>query len=179
MININKIAGSLAFIAAAALSSTASASIYNVSSPVDQIPYTNSARVDSVGSFSDTYNFTISSLSDWTASVTNIQLSSFLNIADLNMRIFDSANNQLSNSGSNVAVFGDNILAGSYYAIVTGTTTGSIGGAYMMSISTPPLPVPLPAAVWLLGSGLIGLVGVARRKERSQTMNMPLEVSTS
>ncbi len=28
----------------------------------------------------------------------------------------------------------------------------------------PPNPVPVPAAVWLLGSGLIGLAGVARRK---------------
>ncbi len=27
-----------------------------------------------------------------------------------------------------------------------------------------PAPVPLPAAVWLFGSGLLGLVGVARRK---------------
>jgi hypothetical protein len=25
-------------------------------------------------------------------------------------------------------------------------------------------PVPVPAAVWLLGSGLIGLVGLRRRK---------------
>jgi hypothetical protein len=25
-------------------------------------------------------------------------------------------------------------------------------------------PVPVPAAVWLLGSGLLGLAGVARRK---------------
>ncbi len=26
-------------------------------------------------------------------------------------------------------------------------------------------PVPVPAAVWLFGSGLIGLIGVARRKK--------------
>lgn len=30
---------------------------------------------------------------------------------------------------------------------------------------TPP-PIPLPAAVWLLGSGLLGLAGVARRKSQ-------------
>ena len=28
-------------------------------------------------------------------------------------------------------------------------------------------PVPVPAAVWLFGSGLIGLIGIARRKARS------------
>lgn len=26
-------------------------------------------------------------------------------------------------------------------------------------------PVPIPAAVWLFGSGLLGLIGMARRKE--------------
>ena len=33
------------------------------------------------------------------------------------------------------------------------------------SIVEPPEPIPVPAAVWLFGSGLIGLVGVARRKK--------------
>jgi hypothetical protein len=27
--------------------------------------------------------------------------------------------------------------------------------------------VPVPAAVWLFGSGLLGLVGIARRKKRN------------
>ena len=31
-------------------------------------------------------------------------------------------------------------------------------------------PVPVPAAVWLFGSGLLGLIGVARRKNTKQTM---------
>jgi hypothetical protein len=30
---------------------------------------------------------------------------------------------------------------------------------------TGPAPVPLPAAVWLFGAGLLGLVGIARRKK--------------
>lgn len=39
---------------------------------------------------------------------------------------------------------------------LTLTVSGGGGGG--------PPPVPLPAAVWLLGSGLLGLAGVARRK---------------
>jgi hypothetical protein len=31
----------------------------------------------------------------------------------------------------------------------------------------PPPPVPLPAAVWLFGSGLLGLIGIAHRKKKT------------
>lgn len=33
-----------------------------------------------------------------------------------------------------------------------------------VSLSVTDAPVPVPAAAWLLGSGLLGLIGVARRK---------------
>jgi len=32
---------------------------------------------------------------------------------------------------------------------------------------SPDAPVPVPAAVWLFGSGLLGLVGIARRKKKA------------
>ena len=57
-------------------------------------------------------------------------------------------------------------LATAYYAnergqiIGDGLLAGQTGGqaAYLLA------PVPVPAAVWLFGSGLIGLIGLARRK---------------
>lgn len=41
---------------------------------------------------------------------------------------------------------------------------GAIRGQFCESI---PSPVPVPAAAWLFGSGLMGLVGVMRRRIRS------------
>ena len=34
-------------------------------------------------------------------------------------------------------------------------------------VPTPVAAVPVPAAVWLFGSGLLGLVGIARRKKKA------------
>ena len=39
----------------------------------------------------------------------------------------------------------------------------SVGSALVRNVS----PVPVPAALWLFGSGLLSLIGVARRKTRS------------
>ena len=61
--------------------------------------------------------------------------------------------------------------------IWTGGTLGiGISDAFTFSIDVPDMrsftlrqwgtPVPLPAAVWLFGTGLIGLIGLARRKVR-------------
>jgi hypothetical protein len=43
----------------------------------------------------------------------------------------------------------------------TGVVTLSASG---LTFGTASAPVPLPAAIWLLGSGLLGLAGVGRRK---------------
>lgn len=169
-----KTLASIAFLAAVALSGSASASTYNVLTPVDQALYVNLA-MSPVGSFSDTYNFTIDSLSDMAASVTNYHLPigtiDVLNISGLNMSIFNAANDFLTSSGSGFSVFGT-VPAGAYHALVTGNGHGASGGAYIISLGTSsvlaaPAAVPVPAAAWLLGSGLIGLIGVARRKVRA------------
>lgn len=45
-----------------------------------------------------------------------------------------------------------------------GYTGGSITGANLVMV-TNVAAVPVPAAVWLFGSGLLGLIGFARKKK--------------
>ena len=47
---------------------------------------------------------------------------------------------------------------------LTWTLSSSVLAIDLEKVS-PPAAIPVPAAVWLFGSGLIGLVGIARRKK--------------
>ncbi len=49
-----------------------------------------------------------------------------------------------------------------------GATAGTVISNVVFSFGTTPganVPVPIPAAVWLFGSGLLGLVAIARRRQ--------------
>ena len=54
-----------------------------------------------------------------------------------------------------------NLLSGDWYVNVhtVNFSGGEIRGQVIVN------PVPIPAAVWLFGSGLLGLIGIARRKK--------------
>lgn len=55
--------------------------------------------------------------------------------------------------------FGPGEVCNPYEVGYFGDYTGTFTVTYVYD------PVPVPAAVWLFGSGLIGLIGIARRKE--------------
>jgi hypothetical protein len=62
----------------------------------------------------------------------------------------------------------DQGVSGSMTLDGAGGISGNISGVFSMSGSTNTVneaaPVPLPAAAWLLGSGLLGLIRTARRR---------------
>jgi hypothetical protein len=82
----------------------------------------------------------------------------------------DQANLALNQSATLYAITnqqGASFPNGVSFALGTVSLTGS-GASLDLSFTgngSPP-PVPLPAAVWLLGSGLLGLAGVARRRDQ-------------
>ena len=79
-----------------------------------------------------------------------------------------SSNITYGGSGTQTVALYDMTGNGSLTTKLTEVTNGNVsfsaaGFQFSTASSTPP-PVPLPPAVWLLGSGLLGLAGVARRK---------------
>ena len=65
------------------------------------------------------------------------------------------------NSGTNAFTLN---WSNNFVEIVDGYT---VSGTATVSLAGNVTPVPLPAAVWLFGSGLLGLVGIARRKKKA------------
>ena len=69
---------------------------------------------------------------------------------------------QLGSIQSDYNIYYDPTLAGNAYL---GDKRYALNGTGFLTPAT--VPVPVPAAVWLFGSGLIGLIGVGRRKVRT------------
>ncbi len=63
-------------------------------------------------------------------------------------------------------VFTSNDYSATNYAIGTQGLISTSGATVMIDNFGTPSPVPIPAGVWLLGSGLAGLIGIRRKRKR-------------
>jgi hypothetical protein len=68
-------------------------------------------------------------------------------------------------TASQLFAFTGNGTTGKLQSYILGSATLGTNGTLTLTGNTVAAPVPLPAAVWLFGSGLMGLVGVSRRRK--------------
>lgn len=109
--------------------------------------------------FLDTINFDLGSFTHFnmTSTVNNIQF--------FGAPIFENNGDTqvVAPSANHFSVFLSDLgLDRDYHIHPQGLNPG--GGTYSVALWGSPAPVPVPAAVWLFGSGLAALVGFARRK---------------
>jgi len=88
-------------------------------------------------------------------------ISNVLDTGDTMINFYEAADGALGTGDTwNQFFFGPALLASQMFVVLNGT-----GGAVYASGGQPVNAVPLPAAVWLFGSGLLGLAGLAKRKK--------------
>ncbi|NWF72263.1 MAG: hypothetical protein HXY51_04335 [Nitrospirae bacterium] len=117
------------------------------------------------GFFQDTINFDLGAFTHFNMTSTTNSLSQWFGAS-----IFENVNDSPVPGGAAATSFTSFPLAnlgiamppGDYHLHPAGV--GGSGGSYTLTMWGSPAPVPVPAAVYLFGSGLIGLVGLARRK---------------
>jgi hypothetical protein len=120
--------------------------------------------------FNATSDVTLFASLVWNLDVSNdVQLTTHL--YDLDLSLFDVTNNQLIASSAstldNTENLFFNLLLGNRYEMrVTTNEAANFSWDYALAwrMDAAPAPVPLPAAVWLFGSGMAGLAAWARRR---------------
>jgi hypothetical protein len=157
-------AGALALSANAQAVTIDAGILGNATNPYTQIVNT---IVGSSFTFTDTINFDLG-----TNQFFNMRLTPINNIlpGSLGAPIFENSNDNeiVASSDMFTSVFLPDLgLPRDYHIHPTAVwLTPGVTATYEVSMWGSPAPVPVPAAVWLFASGLVGLVGLARRKMR-------------
>ena len=124
------------------------------------------ATLTPVGSFSDTYLFSLSGPSSLFSSAVANNLTQVLGITNFAVTLFGDTPGVDRNfgsfslgsaTGSESHSFG-NLLAGNYYYVVSGTGNGSLGGFYSLSSTLTAVPEPETSALFLGGLGAIAFL---------------------
>ena len=154
-------------------------------------PLTGTTSTVGSYSFQDTYKFSINQAASGDALSVSLNLGTGalaqFDISNLQFRLYEVTSNAVQpgvgipagstlvtawmgtsgpSNGTAIQANFSGIQAGTYFLDVAGTASGSLGGTYVGQLNLT--PVPLPAALPLLLSGL-GLVGGLRRRRPALT----------
>lgn len=154
-------------LAMAAFSFQASAATFNLGLVNVSKGFSNTIS----GAFTDTYNFSAPSNNGIGVSGTNVAVTFSGFAYGLIQNFAATLDGHLLNPSNSTTYNGPVTLftqllsgslpgsaAGSHVLTFTGTGNGSYGGSIAVA------QTPIPAAVWLFGSALMGLTGISRRK---------------
>ena len=143
---------------------------FNAGTLVSGSPYiqvvNHLAPAEPVGTtFMDFFNFQIGSGSGTSSVAVNLNLVPFLNIANLQLGLYTGQNALWAGPVGGGVTLSSNLLTNTnYFLKITGTTSGTLGGAYTTAISAVP-----EAESWVMMLAGLGLVGfVLRRNNRRQ-----------
>jgi hypothetical protein len=122
------------------------------------------------GSFTDTINFSIPSLSSVSSTTVANNLMTVLNLQGGMVELFNSSNTSMGSysfdgtTGSTWHTM-TGLTAGDYHFTITGNATGSKGAFYSISATAVPVPEPETYAMLLAGLGVVG--SLYRRRKNS------------
>jgi hypothetical protein len=145
----------------AAFSFQANAATYNIGTISDFETFGGYITADNQ---QDTWNFSTLFQSVITASGTNAfakYKGKFVAKIQGLTATLDGVALAVTNNGSSQVFSIDNLLsnAGSHSLVIGGSSAGAYGGSIAIA------QTPIPAAVWLFGSALMGMMGISRRKK--------------
>lgn len=131
-------------------------------------------RIVPAGQITDSWYFQLGNFAQVGGGVASIEFTVSptigYDIENLGLTLYDSSDVAIG-GGSTMTSFTVNSLAfGAYHIAVTGNAIGASGGQYAGSVQAA-APVPVPAALGLLASGL-GALGLFRRRRREEGVRL-------
>lgn len=123
------------------------------------------------GAFSQIFEFSLTSITSLTTSISSVEVLSFLNISDgivflyQDMGATDTFVSAYGFGSSSFTATG--LAAGDYYYKVTGTATGSGGGVFALVSTTAPIAVVPEADTYLMMLAGLGMIGLMAKRRMS------------
>ncbi len=117
------------------------------------------------GSFTSNFEFDLSEASDLSVALTNHSHGSFLDITSLTFSLTDGTPIDSFVVGSGTEIVSSYTLSAGtgYMMTISGTATGTAGGAYIFSAVASPVPEASTLSLMMAGFGLVGLMSYRRR----------------